>query len=149
MPVEQLRCPHCPMICAGINGLDAHIHSMHRDMVEPKGKQVFNLGADADPRHPTKRTGRGPAPVVQLVWERPPNKVSAGESLIAALMPLIVELRRHPGEWARLVSCAAKSSAANYRNRLGKLPEFKDIDFHSSPTPDGFAVFGRFVEDEL
>lgn len=123
--MTAVECPHCDRLCGGPQGLAAHIRSMHPAAL---------AAHEAPPA----------APATGLVWEDPP--VANGRTPVEKLIePLIPELRRNPGKWARLRDFPIKSSAASAKGRLAKMPHLADIQFAARITPTGSALYGRYT----
>lgn len=95
--------------------------------------------ASSAPKTPKQR------PDIELSWEEPPGVKRTTVPLEERLMPLIVELRRHPKRWARLVVYHSKTGAGGGRGKLRKV--FPDIEFTARALDDNgnTAIYGRFM----
>lgn len=150
MPVEVLQCPYCERTCAGGTGLSAHIRSMHPKEKMPVKEELKSVGTrptfDENLRTTPPIIGK---PVImesktELVWEDPPQRGSQG--LGKELRPVMIELKRHPGKWARVRVFKHKSSANSAKNTLKK--SHPDFEYVSAQHSTGSALWMRFVEIE-
>jgi len=71
-----------------------------------------------------------------IAWEAPPERPSLGR--VSKWDPIMVELRAHPGQWAKLVEAADNKKASSQRQALAK--KYPDITFAAR----GTAVYGTF-----
>lgn len=84
-------------------------------------------------------------PVIGLEWGDPPPVLKPKtQSIIADLVP---ELKRHPGQWAKVGTWKSPNSAATAANPLRKA--HPDIEFTSRRAADGgSALYARAREDD-
>lgn len=137
MTTSSVECMHCGRTIGNLAGLSAHMRSMHPDKVG----NPTNATAPAAHEAPPESNG--------LVWEDPPPPRTGKHSrVIASLTPLIIELKRNPGKWARLLTLPAKSSANSTMSRFKKTGVFSDIEFTARVHGTGSALYGRYIEAE-
>lgn len=76
---------------------------------------------------------------MELEWRDPPELPAPG--MRGHFEPVIVELRKKPGEWAVVrkydQKASVESAVSNCRKR------FKDCEFVSAPEGEKFVLFGR------
>ena len=112
---------------------------MHPDKI---GNQPPTRGALAVvPEAPPESNG--------IVWEDPPGARTGRNGIDTIIAPLVIELRRNPGKWARLKTFDRKQGASSAKNGLGKRGTYPDIEFVGRSLPDGTsALYGRYVGAE-
>lgn len=78
-------------------------------------------------------------------WEVPPGRGGANRK-VERFRPLIPELKRRPGEWARLFDYDKPTGAASAATKLRQA--FPDFEIVGRRVEGGSAIFARFVEAE-
>lgn len=116
-------CKQCdpPRQISSPQGLASHIRSMHPAALS------------------------APPPSNGVRWEDPPPPQSGPRAAMAELARVVVELKRHPGRWARVRDFKSRSGAGSTRQRVRK--EHPDCEWQARAMPEGSALFGRFVEE--
>lgn len=91
-------------------------------------------------RAPAGRVQPPPTDDLGIVWEDPPG----GRSIVEEMRPIVVELRRNPGRWARVREFVKPNAASSASTQLRK--EYPDIKW--TPRKDGLGsiLWARFVE---
>jgi hypothetical protein len=84
-------------------------------------------------------------PEIALEWEEPPKR-DRKRSTVAKLQPLVLELKRNPGKWARLIRYKSPISASTCAQNFRK--HYPDIEFTARRHDNGSDLYGRFMEEE-
>lgn len=149
MPTESVICPHCRRTCGSGPGLASHVRSMHPTewRREQEARATPSRGArplasvpSVPPPSPSSN-GNG-----SIVWEEPPPMRRARARIFELeLTPLIVELKRHPGDWGRIKEYPNSKAASAGASAARKL--FPDVEFVARGLKAGSAIWARFVEE--
>jgi hypothetical protein len=146
MPEAQsVICDICHRTCGSGPGLASHVRSMHPVdwRIQQEAKATPSRGAR--PLVPVPSVPPpSPAAANGIVWEEPPKRGRRAR-LVDELTPIVVELRRNPGRWARLREFGAKGSASASRKPIGVA--FPDLELRSASTANGSAIWARYVEE--
>lgn len=135
--MTTLTCPHCRRLCAGPQGLAAHIRSMHADETSTPARPATEPG------------GGGASSRNGLVWEEPPPiRMGRSSEALTTIIATVPQLRDRPGSWARVYTWPVKNGAAAMKSRLAKHPlaGLAGIEFTARAMPPGSALYARAVE---
>lgn len=139
-------CPVCHRTCGSGTGLSSHMRSMHREEWRRQQEQQIE---PATPFRGARPAVPPPSPPSSngIRWEEPPTRrAGTGGRLIDTLTPVVVELRRNPGKWARIREFGAKGSASASRKPIAAA--FPDLELRAAATSTGSAIWARYVEPE-
>jgi len=141
--MTAVPCPHCDKTCAGPAGLASHIRSLHPEVVREREQQLERDLSREAPPEPATPASNG------IVWEDPPSK-GGRSKIVDDIIKLIPELRRNPGQWARLHTWTNTSGANGAQTALKKREDLSDIEFvaRSSTKDKASSLYGRYVEAE-
>lgn len=128
--VQSIECPHCKRVCGSTAGLAAHVRSMHPE-------KIAFVPATADPPRAAGSNG--------MEWGSPPAPRS-NRSCVHEFTEIVIELRRRPGEWARVFTYRKKNDAHARAQVLRKHEPYSDIEWAPRSLPDGTSgLWARFV----
>lgn len=118
---------------------------------EPAAPRSALTPVDDEPAATARRTNRPIAPpVIELVWEEPPEPTSGGgrAPLRDRLAPVLVAVQERPEQWARIAIYERRSSAGSAAKTLQKKPPAGRWEFRPAATAGGgSALYARWLGD--
>lgn len=145
MTTATVICDVCKRGIGSATGLVAHMKSMHPNewRIQQETRALPHRGArppasipSVPPPSPPSSNG--------VRWEEPPLR-DARARTVREFQPLAVELRRHPGQWARFKDWTSKSGA--HAGMKALRDDFPDMEFRASQIDGGSALWARFPEE--
>ena len=143
---QSVQCDVCRRMIGSAPGLVSHMKAMHPNEWRIQQEATLSRALPFRGARPVVPPPPAPAPNgVTVRWEDPPARGRAAR-VVEELTPIVRELRRNPGTWARIREFGAKGSASSSRKPIAAA--FPDLELRASATASGSAIWARFVEPE-